>query len=71
MRLSDKVAIVTGASRGLGRAISLALAEDGADLVLADKDSTDETARLVHGVGRKALSVKLDIRNVTDVENMV
>ena len=71
MRLSDKVAIVTGASRGLGRAISLALAQEGADLVLADKDSTDQTAKLVQDIGRKALSVRLDIRNATDVDNMV
>jgi NAD(P)-dependent dehydrogenase (short-subunit alcohol dehydrogenase family) len=71
VRLSDKVAIVTGASRGLGRAISLALAEEGADLVLADKDPTIETARLVSEIGRKALSVKLDIRNAADVDNMV
>ena len=71
MRLSDKVAIVTGASRGLGRAISLALAQEGADLVLADKDSTDQTAELVQDIGRKALPIRLDIRNMTDVDNMI
>jgi len=71
VRLSDKVAIVTGASRGLGRAIALAIAEEGADLVLADKDQTDVTSRLVRESGRRALSVRLDIRNATDVDNMV
>ena len=71
MRLSDKIAIVTGASRGLGRAISLALAQEGADLVLADKDATDDTAKLVQDIGRKALSIRLDIRNMPDVESMV
>jgi len=71
VRLSDKIAIVTGASRGLGRAISLALAQEGADLVLADKDPTDDTAKLVQVIGRKALSIRLDIRNMPDVESMV
>ena len=71
MRLSDKIAIVTGASRGLGRAISLALAQEGADLVLADKDATDDTAKLVQDIGRKALSIRLDIRNMPDVDSMV
>ena len=71
MRLSDKIAIVTGASRGLGRAISLALAQEGADLVLADKDPTDDTAKLVQVIGRKALSIRLDIRNMPDVESLV
>jgi len=71
VRLSDKIAIVTGASRGLGRAISLALAQEGADLVLADKDATDDTAKLVQDIGRKALSIRLDIRNMPDVESMV
>jgi len=71
VRLSDKIAIVTGASRGLGRAISLALAQEGADLVLADKDATDDTAKLVQDIGRKALSIRLDIRNMPDVDSMV
>lgn len=71
MRLQGKVAIVTGASRGLGRAISVALAKEGADLVLTARGSTEEAATLVRKSGRKALSVSLDIRNSRDVEAMV
>ena len=71
MRLREKVVIVTGASRGLGRAISVGLAREGANLVLADKDSTDETARLVQEIGQKVLPIRLDIRSAPDVDNMV
>jgi len=71
MRLKQKVAIVTGASRGLGRAISVALAKEGANLVLADKDSPDETAKLIQEIGQRTLPVRLDIRNAADVDKMV
>lgn len=70
LKLQNKVALVTGASRGLGRAVSVALAREGASLVLADKDSTEETAALVKATGQRALSVQLDIRDESSVENM-
>jgi NAD(P)-dependent dehydrogenase (short-subunit alcohol dehydrogenase family) len=69
--LHGKVAVVTGASRGLGKAISVALAREGADLVLGARGSTEETADLVKESGRKALSIKLDVKNPDSVNNMV
>ena len=71
MRLQNKIALVTGASRGLGRAISVALAKEGASLVLADKDSVDDTAALVKETGQRSLSARLDVRSESEVDRLV
>ena len=73
MTLAGKVAVVTGASRGLGRAIALALAEAGADLALAARSKPDleETARLVEGAGRRALVVPTDVTSYPAVEALM
>jgi 2-deoxy-D-gluconate 3-dehydrogenase len=71
--LADRVAIVTGASRGLGRAIALALAVAGAEVAVAARSKPDleETARQVSGVGRRALVVPTDVSNYAEVEALV
>jgi len=73
LRLDGKVAIVTGASRGLGRAMALALAEAGADVGLAARSKADleETARHVEGQGRRALVVPTDVSVFSAVEALV
>ncbi len=73
LRLDGKVAIVTGASRGLGRAMAVALAEAGADVALAARSKADleETARQVEGQGRRALVVPTDVSVFTAVEALV
>ncbi len=62
MRLKDKVAIVTGSSRGLGAAIAEAYAKEGADVVVTYNTSKDEAFKVAERVGSK-LVVHLDVRN--------
>ncbi len=62
-RLKDRIAIVTGAARGLGEAIALRFAEEGAHLALCDVDleNTQRTAQKVKELGRDALALKVDV----------
>jgi NAD(P)-dependent dehydrogenase (short-subunit alcohol dehydrogenase family) len=71
--LAGKVAVVTGASRGLGRAIAVALAEAGADVALAARSKPDleETARLVERAGRRAVAVPTDVAQYAEVETLI
>ena len=69
--LKDKVALVTGASQGIGRATSLALAESGAKVVLAAR-STDKLATLageIAAAGGEALAVPMDVADAAQVKN--
>ncbi len=69
--LSGKVAIVTGASTGLGAGMSLGLAEAGADLVLVDYVEMNETEEQVLKLGRKAISLKLNLMEKGSIETVV
>jgi NAD(P)-dependent dehydrogenase (short-subunit alcohol dehydrogenase family) len=71
--LDNQVALITGAARGLGRAISLALANAGADIVLGLRD-IDTGADLVHEIesmGRKALPLQMDITHLDQISQAV
>jgi NAD(P)-dependent dehydrogenase (short-subunit alcohol dehydrogenase family) len=72
-RLDGKVAIVTGASAGLGVAIARGLAEAGADVVLGARrlEGLQHTQRLIENVGRRALSVRTDISEPADCQALV
>jgi NAD(P)-dependent dehydrogenase (short-subunit alcohol dehydrogenase family) len=75
--LTGKVAIVTGAGRGIGKAIALGLAEQGADVVVSARTKTEieETAKEIKKLGRKALALTLDMtkiaRSDTYLDNIV
>jgi NAD(P)-dependent dehydrogenase (short-subunit alcohol dehydrogenase family) len=71
--LKGRVAIVTGGGTGIGRAISIGLAELGADVVVASRDPQhlDPTADDIRGLGRRALAIPTDIRRPEQVEALV
>jgi 2-deoxy-D-gluconate 3-dehydrogenase len=68
--LSGKRALVTGAATGLGAAISIALAQAGADVAVSDRPgvSLDETAAGVAGAGRRAMKIEIDVRELPQVQ---
>src|SRR5215470_11660886 len=72
-RLDGRVAIVTGAGRGIGRGCALAFAEMGADVVCAarTREQIDETAGAVRKLGRRALAVECDVMKSDALENLV
>jgi 3-oxoacyl-[acyl-carrier protein] reductase len=71
--LAGKVAVVTGASSGIGQAIALACADAGADLVVSyqhNRQGIDETVRRVGEAGRVAVPVPVDVSREADVERL-
>jgi citronellol/citronellal dehydrogenase len=79
-QLDGRVAVITGSSRGIGRAFALRLADEGADVVVTGKSETD-SERLpgtIHSVaeevrrrGRRALALRVDVREEQDVKQMI
>ncbi len=71
--LDGQVALVTGAARGLGRAISLALADAGADVALGLRRSgtADDMLREIEGMGRRAIAVPMDVTNLAEISAAV
>jgi len=74
MRLEGKVALVTGAQQGIGRAIAVALARDGADVgvnFLDDAAAAEKVAGEIRGLGRRAVTVQGDVSQTASVQGMV
>ena len=74
MRLEGKAAIVTGSGRGIGRAIAIKYAQEGADVLVnytRNPKTAEETAQEIEKLGRQTVIVKADVANKENCENMV
>lgn len=73
MQLKDKVALVTGGARGIGKAIAMALARAGADIAVADVnlEEAQKTAAEIEGLGRKSMAISVDVTDYAKVEEAV
>jgi len=73
MLLQGKIALVTGGSRGLGRADALALAQEGADVVVADivMEGAGKTSQEIQAMGRRSFAIKMDVTKKDEVKEEV
>ena len=73
-QLSGRTALVTGASRGIGKAIALALASAGADVAVnfnTQSEAAGAVCQQIHAAGRKSIAVQADVSKTADVDRMV
>jgi meso-butanediol dehydrogenase/(S,S)-butanediol dehydrogenase/diacetyl reductase len=72
-RLFNKVAIITGAGQGIGKGVALRLAQEGADVVVADINlpNAEQTAQEIRSLDRRALVYSINLANVSEIQPMV
>ena len=74
MKLEGKNAVVTGGGRGVGRAISLAFAQEGANVIVnyaGNQKAADEVVGMIQAMGRKAVAVKGDVGQEADAQKII
>jgi len=74
MKLKDRVILVTGASKGIGAAIAVEAAREGAGVVvnyLSDASGTDNTVAAIKALGREALGIRADVTKKEEIEKML
>jgi len=72
-RLSQKIVLITGASKGIGQALALGCAREGADIIVnyhTDRDGAEATVASVRALGRRAVAIKADLARVRDIDRM-
>jgi 3-oxoacyl-[acyl-carrier protein] reductase len=70
-KLDQKVALITGGARGIGRQIALTFAREGADIVVGDLIETEAVAQEIRAAGRQALTVRSNVSSKKDVEHLI
>jgi len=73
-KLENKVAIITGGDSGIGQAVAIAFAKEGADLVVAfysEQEDADETVRMVQAIGRQCVLVKCDLKQESSSKQVI
>lgn len=73
MLLKDKVALITGGGRGIGREIALLFAKEGADIVICDIDKafSEATRKTIENLGRSCMDFQTDVTNISQVDEML
>lgn len=73
MRLAGKVALITGASQGIGQGIAMRFAQEGADIIVNDRNqqAADKVAETIRETGRRAIGIQADVSSVSQVQAMV
>ena len=73
MKLKGKIALVTGAAQGIGKAVAVALAKEGADIIVSDsmEDVAEKTAKEIAETGVRAKALKMNVADPADVETRV
>ncbi|MNO12338.1 Cyclopentanol dehydrogenase [compost metagenome] len=73
MRLRDKIAVVTGAASGMGKAIAILYASEGAKVVVSDikLEAANETVQEIHSAGGEAIAVEADVAVEADIQNLI
>ncbi|MEM3563948.1 MAG: SDR family NAD(P)-dependent oxidoreductase, partial [Candidatus Jordarchaeaceae archaeon] len=72
-RLDGRIALITGSGSGIGRAISLRYAREGADIVVNDVnlEGANETAKMIEKLGRRVMVIRADVGKSAEVEAMI
>jgi 3-oxoacyl-[acyl-carrier protein] reductase len=73
LKLKGQVALVTGAAQGIGKAVALLLAEEGADIAISDVnfEKAEETAKEIEALGRRSMAIRANVAVFDEVEKMV
>ena len=69
-RHEGKVAVISGAASGIGQASAIRLAEEGAEIIIADRDKAEKTLQLIAAFGGKATAFQCDVTNPASVDSL-